>query len=334
MSATAITLSSYGVDKLTVSEVARPTAGPNQVVVNVKLRPVNPADVFSVLGVYPGFAPKTLPATPGLEGYGIVTEVGPGVTRVAVGARVVPFFDTLNGHGSWQEFVVVDEQELAIVPDSVSDATAAQLIVNPISVLGMLDRLAVPKGEFVLQSAAGSTLGRQLIQIAKSRGIKTVNLVRRSAQIDELKAIGADVVVSTEGLDTPAKITAAILEATGGKHPYGAVDAVGGNITEALTLAVRVGGTVIVYGAMEGMSCSAGVGSLIFRGITITGYWLGKEFPLMGVKGRQAITSEALDLITRGVLEPFSGEIFPLADIGAAVGKSMAAARGGKVLVA
>ncbi|KAL2915894.1 hypothetical protein HK105_204596 [Polyrhizophydium stewartii] len=335
MSGKAVILNSFGAPNavLQVVSAPRPTPGPKQVLVHVKLRPVNPADLFSVMGAYPGFAPKTFPATPGLEGYGVVAEVGAGVTRVKVGQRVSPFFDTISGHGSWQEFIVIDEQALALVPDNVSDESAAQLIVNPVTVVLMLKELKIPKGEFLLQSAAGSTLGRQVIQVTAAQGIKTINLVRRSAQIDELKALGADIVVSTEGLETADAIAKAILAATGGKYAYGAIECVGGVTTAAITMSVRHGGFVLVYGAMVGMEGTVHVPSFIFRDVTYKGFWLGGELARMTNQQIQAVTSEVFELMSKGIMVPNSGEIFPLDKVVGAVITSNAAARGGKILL-
>jgi NADPH:quinone reductase-like Zn-dependent oxidoreductase len=72
------------------------------------------------------------------------------------------------------------------VPDAVSDETAAQFWINPVTVVGMLRVLAVPKGQYLLQTAAGSVLGRQIIQLARHLGVRTVNVVRRAALAEEL----------------------------------------------------------------------------------------------------------------------------------------------------
>lgn len=108
------------------------------------------------------------------------------------------------------------------------------------------------KGEYVVQNASGSVLGRILIQLAKHRKIKTVNIVRRNAQVDEILALGADIVISTEG-KTLEQAAEEIKIAVGGKLPYGGVDAVAGEGTELLTKVVRNNGTILVYGVMDGM---------------------------------------------------------------------------------
>ena len=136
--------------------------------------------------MYPGFQPPALPAVPGLEGAGVVEDSNG--TELKAGTRGVCFFDARNGNGSWQEYVALPASNFIPVPDSVTDESAAQFLVNPVTVVGMLEEIAAPPGEYVLQSAAGSTLGRQLITVAKKRGLKTINLVRRPEQAAELKA--------------------------------------------------------------------------------------------------------------------------------------------------
>ncbi|KAJ8324102.1 hypothetical protein QVD99_008436 [Batrachochytrium dendrobatidis] len=335
MSNKSVVISKFGqpTDVVKVVETVRPSVGPDQVLVNVKLRPINPADCLSIMGAYPGYKPQSHPSTPGLEGYGVVAEVGANVTDVKIGQRVVPFFNAYEGIGSWQEYVVVGKHDFVNVPDNVSDESAAQLIVNPVTVICMLDQLNIPKGEYLLQSAAGSTLGRQTIQLAKHRGIKTVNLVRRTAQIEELKAIGADIVVSTDGLTTSAEIAAAIAHSMGGKKPYAAIDCVGAEVTSAITMSIRDSATVLVYGVLKGVEGAVFVPSLIFRDITVKGFWLGSTLMKMSSAQRQAACSEAMDLMSKGIVAPHSGEIFPMDQVLQAIAKSNEMARNGKVLL-
>ena len=128
---------------------------------------------------------------PGLEGCGVVVDSGD--TKLAVGTRGVVFFNAkevrslvsrgtlcsrlpslqLQGNGSWQEYAAVPAANVMQVPDKVSDEAASQFLVNPVTAFGMLDLIAAPAGEYVLQSAGGSTLGKLLIALAKKRGTKT-----------------------------------------------------------------------------------------------------------------------------------------------------------------
>jgi trans-2-enoyl-CoA reductase len=151
-------------------------------------------------------------------------QVGEGVTKVKTGQRVVTVtgLEAFKGNGSWQEYICLPEDLVWPVPDYLSDETAAQFIINPWTSYGMLKDLAVPAGEYVLQSAAGSALGKQVIKLAKHWGVKTINVVRRAEQKAELRALGADEVICSSEED----IVARVKEITGGRGAYAALDAV------------------------------------------------------------------------------------------------------------
>ncbi|KAH8952098.1 hypothetical protein BDL97_09G067100 [Sphagnum fallax] len=295
-----------------------PKAEPGHVVVRITLRPVNPTDLISIS--------SNRLRIPGSEGFGIVHEVGEGVTTVAKGQRVVPFVsrDRPKGDGSWQQYVSLKQELVWPVPDSISDEAAAQFVVNPWTVYGILTDLKVPKGEYVLQTAAGSVLGRQLIRLAKHWGIKTINVVRRAEQKEELKALGADEVISTDNEDVPTRVK----EITGGKLAYGALDAVAGTLTKQVTASVRDGGQVFVFGVLAGWDATVGVGDL-FRGVRVAVWALHNS----GGERFEEYIDKVSKLIEAKIIVPLVGETYDLADFQLAIKKSTEVARGGKVFL-
>jgi NADPH:quinone reductase-like Zn-dependent oxidoreductase len=211
-----------------------------------------------MMGVYAGWQPA-LPACPGLEGVGVVAALGPATPAPrpslldrllcrggaapsvpAVGTRVIALpWPAAEGEGTFQEYVVVPVSTLVPVLDSISNEAAAQLIVNPVTVLGMLEELALPAGAWLLVTAASSALGTMMLKVCKKRGIRTVALVRRAALEAGARAAGADAVVVTgEGVDVPAAVRAA----TGGALCAAAVDAVAGEAQVGVTASVADGG--------------------------------------------------------------------------------------------
>ncbi|KAL4447410.1 hypothetical protein ABPG75_004629 [Micractinium tetrahymenae] len=303
-----------------------------RVLVRLTLRPVNPADIFSVQGVYPGFRPKSLPAVPGLEGMGTVVCSGPGASKFSPGQRVVgaPFDSVHSGCGTWQQYIVAKESCLVGVPDGVSDEAAAQFWINPVTVAGMLDVLAVPQGEYLLQTAAGSVLGRQMIQLAKHRGIRTINVVRRQEVADELKALGADeVVVSVEGEGLAERAK----QITGGRGAYAAVECIGGEIFAQVCSAVRDNATVLIYGAMSGLTASYSIPDPLFRGVKIAGFWLVPYTDSLPAEEREKMMQDVMQLLKDGVITPYSGRRFPLEQVKEAIAVATSAARGGKALL-
>jgi len=331
----AVQLTNYhtGTAKLEIVDLPAPTPGAGEVLVKIQLRPVNPADGFVFMTVYPGFAPPKENTNPiaGLEGMGIVEAVGEKVTKFTVGQRVVgaPFPSVQFGNGTWQQFLVAPEDSLVAVPDSVTDESAAQFFINPVTVVGMLNYLNIPQGGYLIQTAAGSVLGRQMIQVCKHKGIKTINVVRRAEQAKELKALGADeVIVSTEE-DIPGRVN----EITGDKGAYGAIECVGGDLFASITASVRAGGTAIIYGAMSGLTATYDIPSVLFRGVTIKGFWLIPYINGLGKEERAKFMQDVMQLLADQVIVPYAGEKFPLEKAEEAMAEAQKPARGGKVLL-
>ncbi|KAL4427444.1 hypothetical protein ABPG77_000733 [Micractinium sp. CCAP 211/92] len=315
---------------LTSAPIPEPAEG--EVLVRVTLRPVNPADVFSLQGVYPGFRPASMPAVPGLEGTGTVVHNGPGASKFAPGQRVsgAPFDTVEHGSGTWQQYIVAKESSLVAVPDGVSEEAAAQFWVNPVTVVGMLNVLDVPQGEYLLQTAAGSVLGRQMVQLAKSRGIRTINVVRRQELADELKALGADeVVVSVQGEGLVDKVK----EITGGRGAYGAIECIGGDIFAQVCGAVRDNGTVLIYGAMSGLTATYAIPDLLFRGVKVSGFWLMPYTNSLPAEERAKLLDGVMQLLKDGVITPYAGNRFSLEQVKEAVAVATSSARGGKALL-
>jgi NADPH:quinone reductase-like Zn-dependent oxidoreductase len=309
---------------LGVEDVARPEAGPGEVLVRLRARAVNPSDLLTVRGFY-GSLPQ-LPATPGLEGMGEVAEVGAGVTHLRAGQRVIP----LGVAGTWQEYLVAGAAQVIPVPDSVSDQTAAQFVVNPLTAWIMtVEELGLKPGEWLLQTAAGSTLGRVVLQLARLRGFKTINVVRRRAQAEELKALGADEVISTDDEDLVERVK----EITGREGLTKAIDAVGGETGGAVVRALGRGGVLLVYGLLSMEPMPVDSGRMIFTTSTIRGFWLGDWFRTAPPESQLAVTSELLGLMAKGEVVPPVEAEYPLSEVHAAVEHSVRPGRGGKVLL-
>jgi trans-2-enoyl-CoA reductase len=224
-----------------------------------------------------------------------------------------------------------------LIPDSVSDESAAQLHVNPMTVIGMLNTLNPPKGSYVLQSAGGSTLGKQMVQVANDRGFHVISTVRRCDQVAELQAYGSDTmknhVICTSADDYD--LAAQVMAITDGAGAYGAVDAVAGDMTAQLQDAVRPHGRVLVYGALAGIQFTGSVVASLFRDVTVSGYWVttdvGQREPLQ----RRKLMREAMDYIASGVVVPHTGKQFALEQFVDAVNESNKPGRSseGKVLM-
>ncbi|BFI05459.1 hypothetical protein MPTK1_1g23130 [Marchantia polymorpha subsp. ruderalis] len=268
---------------------------------------------------------------PGTEGFGLVEEVGEGVTGFSIGQRVVPClyakYLSTGTQGAWQDYVVVQEEEVYAISDSISDETAAQLVANPWTAYVLLKTIAAPKGEYVISTAAGSVVGRLIIQLAKHWGIKTINIVRHDKYTEELKALGADFVINSSKEDVVAKVK----EITNGKRAYGAVDAVAGELTKTITSAVRDEGEVWVYGVLSGYDIVVGVFDL--ARLVKVGWWILHRHTST-VELRKEVGTEVIRLFDEKVWAPLSfGKKFKLEEFTTAFAEAETYNKRGKILL-
>jgi len=282
--------------------------------------------VLTIMGLYPNR--PTLPGSPGLEAVGVIDALGAGVTGLALGQRCI----TLAGlPGTWAEQVVVPAHQVMPVPPALSDQTAAQLLVNPFTAWAMLtDELSLAPGDWLLQTAAGSSLGRMVVQLARARGIHTINVVRRRGSGDELLALGADAVIAT---DTDSLVER-VHELTNGRGVSGAIDSVGGTLGADVARCLGVRGTMLTMGLLGGdpvMPVQSA--ELLFRSATIRGFWLTNWFMQQTPARIGHAVGEVMKLLIAGQMTaPVEAE-YDLADFRAAIEHAERPGRRGKVLL-
>jgi NADPH:quinone reductase len=313
---------------LAVEERPVPEPGREEARVRIVATPVNPSDLLYVRGVYAGVQAQ-FPAPAGFEGVGVVDALGPGTRHLARGQRV----SVVNGQGgNWAEYAVVPDSDLIPMAADVPDDQAASFVINPASAILMLHHvLAVPRGEWLLQSAAGSQIGRMMIRLAQRSGIKTINIVRRRESAAELKELGADaVIVSADG-----PIGEQVRAITGPGGVRYAVDPVAGEIGTQMFHALHEEGRMLVYGSLTGEPIRVGDDpryTLAGRRV-LEVFWLGYWLPRLGAEDRRQLTDAIDGLVREGILETAPGRRYPLDEIGAAVTQAESAGGHGKVLL-
>ena len=150
--------------------------------------------------------------------------------------------------GNWAEYAVIPEKQARPFPKDIPDEQVAAGFVNPATVIAMVRHvLNIPAGEWLLQSAANSSLGRMVIRLAKKDGIKTISVVRRHDAVAELKSLGGGAVLCTE--DGP--IHEQVRGLTGGLGVRFAIDPVGGAIGTELFRSLGDDGRLLVYGSLS-----------------------------------------------------------------------------------
>jgi trans-2-enoyl-CoA reductase len=301
---------------LRVVERPWPEPAPDEVVVKMSAAPINPADLNSIEGKYP--IRPTLPATPGMEGAGIVSEVGSNVRDLAVGTHVI----LPHSFGTWREACAIAADKLVAAPQEIEPIQAAMLKVNPITAWRMLhDFVPLRSGEWLIQNAANSAAGRCVIQIARELGYKTVNVVRRAELVEELRALGGDVVL-VDGEHLRDEVAAATERA-----PIRlALNAVGGEN------ALRVAKTLASYGAMSLQPLCIPNGMFIFKNLRFTGFWVNKWYDAASAQERAETFAPLFEMAKRGLLQTKVEKTYPLSEAQAAVAHSSQEKRGGKIV--
>jgi trans-2-enoyl-CoA reductase len=296
--------------------------GRGEALVRMLYAPINPADINLIEGTYATRPP--LPAVPGGEGLGMIERVGPDVSGLRAGDRVL----MPAGMGSWREYAVVPALELIRVAPDLPEQQAAMLRVNPATAYRMLhDFVELEPGEWIVQNAANSGVGRSAIQIAKAKGWRTLNVVRRPELIEELRAAGADVV-----LVESADLSEQIVEAADRAPIRLALNAVGGERALRLASCLARSGTLVTYGAMSRQPIRIPNGLLIFKDLRVRGFWVTQWYREASPEARQAMIEELATWVKSERLFTPIDRLFSLEEATVALARAMESRRAGKVL--
>lgn len=309
-------------DVLRVESRPWPTPGPDEVVVELRGAPINPADLNQIEGKYP-LCPQ-LPAIPGFEGAGVVVDLGANVTNLAVDALVI----LPHNLGTWRDAVAVKADELVVVPSGIEPVHAAMLKINPMTAWRLLhDYADLRNGDWLIQNAANSAAGRAVIQIAHELSYKTVNVVRRNELIDELYAEGGDVVlVDVENLRDEVR------NATSGSPIRLGLNAVGGQSALRLANCLAPRSNMVTYGAMSLQPLKIPNGLLIFKDLRFRGIWINKWYDNATNNDRMEAFRLLFEMAKRGLLKTKVEKAYPLSEVKAAVTHAAKGKRSGKII--
>jgi NADPH:quinone reductase-like Zn-dependent oxidoreductase len=304
-----------------VADVGAPGAG--EVVFDVLLFPINPADVSFCRGTYRLRPP--LPATPGAECVGRVSAVGAGVAHVKPGDLVINL-----QRENWAQRRRVKADDVILVPPGTDLQQAAMLRINPPTALLLLsDFVELKPGDWIIQNVANSAVGRLVIRLARALGIKTMNVVRRVSLFDELKTLGADA-CAVDGADLVDQVE----RASAGAPIRLALDAVSGAATARLSACLAEGGVVVNYGSMSGQDPVMSRAGLIGGGQKLVGFILGRGLATRTLDQVRAMYGELGRQVQEGYLAAPVEKVYPIEEIKAALAHAQRGERGGKILVA
>ncbi|MFE5028841.1 zinc-binding dehydrogenase [Streptomyces sp. NPDC056656] len=318
-------------DVLTVIEEPEPEAPAHgQVLIRTTAFPVHRGDLLAV-ETYPGTAPEPVPV--GVEATGVVEAIGPD-TRVAPGVEVGGRVTVFPLPGGWSQWILADAEIVVPVPDELSDEVAAQMLTNPLTAV-MLRReaehhLALGYDGYLVQAAAGSSVGRLVTGVMRYHNVGLVNVVRSDRGAAELRKRFPDVpVVATENPGWADEVR----KAAGGRPLSVAFDPVGGMLTESLLDLLAPGGRLVIYGELAEEPISVHASTLLYQSLTVRGANLGRWLVEASAE-RRASDAVAATLIALAFKDQFDvAATYDLGELATAVKHAVQPGKVGTVLI-
>jgi NADPH:quinone reductase-like Zn-dependent oxidoreductase len=331
-----------------------PEPGPGEVRVRMLLSPVLPSDLYFAGGTYYRALERVIwnqgragtdagvyfdparttacpvpPYTLGREGVGIVEACGGGfLAKRLLGRRVAVAGGPPNG--TWQEYTVVDAKRAIAVPDRVDDEQAAMYLANPMSACAMVrEVLRVPRGAWLLLTAAGSALGKSVVRLGRRDGFHTICVVRSDANSAELRALGADAVVETNRQDLVSEVA----RITDGRGVGYALDCVGGELAADVVRCLGLNGRLVLYGTLVDGPMQVAVRDLMMPMAQLSGFYLGNWLAQQSPLKVLGLLRTVKILTLEGVFQTQVTASYPLDEVVQAVNAATTPGRTGKVML-
>lgn len=321
----AVVLTTHGgPEVLGVSTVSDPVPAPDEILVSVAATALNRADILQRKGFYPNPFP-TEHDIPGMEFSGTVAQVGERVTAWQVGDQVMGI---VSG-GAYAEKLVIHERQAIRIPQGVSLADAAaipEVFITAWDALVLQGGLA--SGRWALVHAVASGVGTASVQICRAIGAHVIGTCS-SAKVEQVRALGADVVVDYTKEDFVERVR----EATEGRGVDVVLDAVGGDYLDRNVAAVAVQGRIVQIGVMAGGAGSFNLGALLPKRAALVGTVLRARPLEEKIAISRRFAREILPLFDSGTLRPVVDRRFTLDEIAEAHAYLETNANVGKVVV-
>jgi NADPH:quinone reductase-like Zn-dependent oxidoreductase len=310
-----------------LDELPLPEPAAGEVRLRVKAIGLNRAEVMFRMGQY--LAAPVLPSKLGYEASGVVEAVGPGVDSTWMGKAVstVPAFD-VTAYGVYGEVAIVPVGAIAVFPANLSLEQGTSIWMQYLTAYGALIHQGhLATGDFVLITAASSSVGGAAIEMVKAEGGISIATTRTSKKKAELLAMGADHVIVTEEEDLAARVQ----EVTRNKGARIIFDPIAGRGLEALASAAAKRGIIFEYGALAAEPTPYPLFACLSKQLTIKGYVLFEVVgdPVTFSKAKQYV----FDHLASGRFIPRIDKTFPLKDIVAAHRYMESNAQIGKIVV-
>ena len=298
-----------GPEVLKIEEEPIPEPGRGEVRLNVKAIGLNRAEVMFRRGQY--LEPPRLPSKLGYEAAGVVAAVGPDVDKGWLGKKVstVPSF-LMTDYGVYGEVAIVPASALAVYPEKLTPEEGTSIWMQYLTAYGALIAHAqITKRDFVIITAASSSVGIAAIEMVKAEGAISIATTRTSKKKATLAEVGATHVIATQKEDFLARVK----EITGDQGARVIFDPIAGKGVELLAKAAALGGTIFEYGALAAEPTPFPLFTALHKGLSVRGYTLREVLfdPNLRAKAQQYV----FDHVEAGNFKPRIDRVFPLAEI-------------------
>lgn len=311
-----------------LTETDLPKLDNDEVLVKVNASPCNPSDLAFIQGGYNVI--KELPAIPGFEGTGTVIESGAAEDARALIGKRVSFFSQSDKGGAWATHIPVKATDCICIGDEMPMEMAACFSVNPFTAYAMVELASESKSKAIIQNAAGGQVARFINVLAKIKGMKVINIVRKEEQVSLLREQGYEHIVWQMDEDFQEQLgqLAAELDARI------AFDAVGGEQSGKILQAMPANSSLYLYGALGARTLSEiPATDVIFKNKHIHGFNMNEWKEQLTSESFKSIAKELEELFVKGTLMTQLQGSFKLSEHSDALMHYIRNMSGGKVLL-
>lgn len=275
---------------LTLREIPVPRPQAGQVLIRMAAAPINPSDLGSLSGLsYRG--KRQFSFTPGLEGSGTVIEAGDGMMPRFLNGRRVACSALLTGDGTWAEYMVTSAQSCIPLNKNVSFEQGATLLVNPLTALAILEIAQRGSHRAMVSTAAASSLGGMILRLGKQRNIPVIHVVRRQAQVDQVRGLGGEYVLNSSDADFVEQLRTMAKKL----HATLFLDAISGSMTQQLADTAPFGSTILLYSRLSDDECIIDARTALIKKLHFDGWflanWLGEKNLMQMLRLSQQVQS-------------------------------------------
>ncbi len=295
---------------------------PGFVTLKILAAPINPADFGRINGTYGKLS--DLPGTGGIEGVGEVVDTGSKNGVYSIGTRVL-----FSGEpSSWQTYALANEGQVYPAPDTLDDLQASMFWVNPATAWRMMHDFArLEPGDWIVQNAATSAVGKLVIQFASQLGVKTANLVRDPEAAEGLLNLGANIVLKDDK-DAAKQFQSQ----TGSSSVKLGLNAVGGNSALTICKCLSNKATLVTYGGMDRQPATFPTRYLIFNDLSLRGFWVSEWYRNASRATIEGMHAEIAEKMEAGNIRTEIEATYSLEDWREALEHSLRPGKTGKVV--